>query len=290
MRALDLLPPGMVLLQQWRPGTAEPELPRGRSTRSAESAASPDAQAPRHQYELFHIRLRLHVVKDSSLSIRVRRGGYSDGGHRVARSTHRGGSRGRSRQRQATPARLPPGQVGRSPIHHRPGHRGRRHRQLAVGGERGPTLLEDFHFREKIMRFDHERIPERVVHARGSGAYGEFQVYESLEDITCADFLCDPSLVTPTFVRFSTVVGERGSADTVRDVRASRPSSTPGRAPTTWSPTTSRCSRSRTASFLDFVHAVKPEPRNQIPRHSRRTTPCGTSCRCSPRPCTSSCG
>src|SRR6185295_450516 len=84
-------------------------------------------------------------------------------------------------------------------------------------GLRGPTLLEDFHFREKLTRFDHERIPERVVHARGSGAHGFFQVYESLEELTSADFLCDPAAKTPAFVRFSTVAGSRGSADTVRD-------------------------------------------------------------------------
>src|SRR5688572_20474936 len=87
------------------------------------------------------------------------------------------------------------------------------------GGVRGPTLLEDFHLREKITRFDHERIPERVVHARGSAAHGFFQAYESLEELTSADFLCDPNIQTPVFVRFSTVVGSRGSADTVRDVR-----------------------------------------------------------------------
>jgi len=84
---------------------------------------------------------------------------------------------------------------------------------------RGPTLLEDFHLREKITHFDHERIPERVVHARGSGAHGYFQVYEPLGHLTRAKFLNDPSLKTPVFVRFSTVVGSRGSADTVRDVR-----------------------------------------------------------------------
>src|ERR1700690_145977 len=89
---------------------------------------------------------------------------------------------------------------------------------LKVGG-RGPVLLQDFIMREKITHFDHERIPERVVHARGSGAHGFFQVYESLEKFTRAKFLCDPSLRTPVFVRFSTVGGSRGSADTVRDVR-----------------------------------------------------------------------
>src|ERR1041384_3513795 len=78
-------------------------------------------------------------------------------------------------------------------------------------GNRGPTLLEDFLFREKMTHFDHERIPERVVHARGSGAHGYFQVYESMAEYTRAHFLQDPSLQTPVFVRFSTVVGSRGS-------------------------------------------------------------------------------
>ena len=82
------------------------------------------------------------------------------------------------------------------------------------GGQRGPTLLEDFHFREKMTHFDHERIPERVVHARGAGAHGVFQVYESLADLTSARFLQDPAVQTPVFVRFSTVAGSRGSADT----------------------------------------------------------------------------
>ena len=86
-------------------------------------------------------------------------------------------------------------------------------------GERGPTLMEDFHFREKMTHFDHERIPERVVHARGFSAHGEFEVYESLEEITDAEFLKDPSRKTPVFVRFSTVAGSKGSSETVRDVR-----------------------------------------------------------------------
>ncbi|WP_346401369.1 competence protein CoiA family protein, partial [Listeria monocytogenes] len=79
----------------------------------------------------------------------------------------------------------------------------------------GPTLLEDFHFREKMMHFDHERIPERVVHARGFGAHGEFQVYEDLSEYTSADFLTHPEKTTPVFVRFSTVQGSKGSPDTV---------------------------------------------------------------------------
>src|SRR6201994_1430863 len=86
-------------------------------------------------------------------------------------------------------------------------------------GIRGGTLLEDFHFREKITHFDHERIPERVVHARGAAAHGYFQVYQSQAELTKAAFLQDPSQQTPVFVRFSTVAGSRGSADTPRDVR-----------------------------------------------------------------------
>jgi catalase len=86
-------------------------------------------------------------------------------------------------------------------------------------GSRGATLLEDFVLREKITHFDHERIPERVVHARGYGAHGTFQAYRSHADITRAGFLQDPALKTPVFVRFSTVAGSEGSADTVRDVR-----------------------------------------------------------------------
>ena len=86
-------------------------------------------------------------------------------------------------------------------------------------GDRGPTLLEDFHFREKIFHFDHERIPERIVHARGFGAHGFFESYESLADITKADLLQRPGEKTPAFVRFSTVAGNKGSADLARDVR-----------------------------------------------------------------------
>ncbi|GEP46189.1 catalase [Brevifollis gellanilyticus] len=86
-------------------------------------------------------------------------------------------------------------------------------------GVRGPTLIEDFVLREKITHFDHERIPERIVHARGSGAHGYFQVYESLADITKAAFLQDPKVKTEVFVRFSTVAGGAGSGDMPRDVR-----------------------------------------------------------------------
>jgi catalase len=87
------------------------------------------------------------------------------------------------------------------------------------GGGRGPTLLEDFILREKITHFDHERIPERIVHARGSGAHGYFQPYKSMKHVTSANFLSDPKIKTPVFVRFSTVAGGAGSVDLPRDVR-----------------------------------------------------------------------
>jgi catalase len=86
-------------------------------------------------------------------------------------------------------------------------------------GERGPALLEDFHFREKLFHFDHERIPERIVHARGYGAHGFFENYESLADITRADLFQRPGERTQVFVRFSTVAGNKGSFDLARDVR-----------------------------------------------------------------------
>ena len=86
-------------------------------------------------------------------------------------------------------------------------------------GDRGPSLLEDFLMREKITHFDHERIPERAVHARGVAAHGYFQAYKAVPDLTKAGFLNDPARQTPVFLRFSTVAGSRGSADLARDVR-----------------------------------------------------------------------
>ena len=86
-------------------------------------------------------------------------------------------------------------------------------------GSRGPTALEDFHFREKIFHFDHERIPERVVHARGYGAHGYFETYKSLSRYTRADIFQRAGEKTPAFVRFSTVAGSKGSMDLARDVR-----------------------------------------------------------------------
>ncbi|GII52343.1 catalase [Planotetraspora thailandica] len=136
-------------------------------------------------------------------------------------------------------------------------------------GERGPTLMEDFHFREKLTHFDHERIPERVVHARGSGAYGRFQVYESLAEYTTAEFLCDPTLETSVFVRFSTVAGSRGSADTVRDVRgfATKFYTRQGNFDLVGNNIPVFFIQDG-IKFPDFVHAVKPEPQNEMPQAS----------------------
>ena len=133
-------------------------------------------------------------------------------------------------------------------------------------GDRGPSLLEDFIMREKITHFDHERIPERVVHARGSAAHGFFQVYESLSDLTKADFLNDPSKKTPVFVRFSTVQGPRGSADTVRDVRgfATKFYTDEGNFDLVGNNMPVFFIQDA-IKFPDFVHAVKPEPHNEIP-------------------------
>ncbi|OOC61836.1 catalase [Paenibacillus ihbetae] len=134
-------------------------------------------------------------------------------------------------------------------------------------GVRGPTLMEDFHFREKMTHFDHERIPERIVHARGFGAHGFFQVYESMKAFTRAKFLQDPSTVTPVFVRFSTVAGSRGSADTVRDVRgfATKFYTEEGNYDLVGNNMPVFFIQDA-MKFPDFVHAVKPEPHNEIPQ------------------------
>ena len=134
-------------------------------------------------------------------------------------------------------------------------------------GDRGPTLLEDFHLREKIMRFDHERIPERVVHARGAGAHGYFQVYKPLTRYTTAGFLQDPEQKTPVFVRFSTVVGSRGSADTVRDVRgfAVKFYTEQGNFDLVGNNMPVFFIQDG-IKFPDLVHALKPNPRKEIPQ------------------------
>ncbi|OQV22175.1 Catalase HPII [Hypsibius exemplaris] len=136
-------------------------------------------------------------------------------------------------------------------------------------GPRGPTLLEDFILREKITHFDHERIPERVVHARGAAAHGYFQVYESLAPLTRAKFLQDPSKITPVFVRFSTVGGSRGSADTVRDVRgfATKFYTEEGNFDLVGNNMPVFFIQDA-IKFPDFVHSVKPEPHNEIPQAS----------------------
>ncbi|WP_127495532.1 catalase [Paenibacillus glycanilyticus] len=136
-------------------------------------------------------------------------------------------------------------------------------------GPRGPTIMEDFHFREKMTHFDHERIPERVVHARGFGAHGEFELYESLSEYTKAKFLTDTSIRTPLFVRFSTVAGSRGSSDTVRDVRgfAVKFYTEEGNYDLVGNNMPVFFIQDA-VKFPDFIHAVKPEPPNEIPQAS----------------------
>ncbi len=134
-------------------------------------------------------------------------------------------------------------------------------------GVRGPALLEDFILREKITHFDHERIPERIVHARGSGAHGFFECYDALTDITKAAPFKEAGKVTPVFVRFSTVQGERGSKDTARDVRgfAVKFYTDEGN----WDLVGNNMPVffiQDAMKFPDLVHAVKPEPHHQMPQ------------------------
>lgn len=134
-------------------------------------------------------------------------------------------------------------------------------------GTRGPTLLEDFILREKITHFDHERIPERVVHARGSAAHGYFQPYRAMGHVTKAGFLASPDTITPVFVRFSTVQGGAGSADTVRDIRgfATKFYTDEGVFDLVGNNTPVFFIQDA-HKFPDFVHAVKPEPHNEMPQ------------------------
>ncbi len=134
-------------------------------------------------------------------------------------------------------------------------------------GERGPTLMEDFHFREKMTHFDHERIPERIVHARGYSAHGEFQVYESMKEYTKADFLIDPSKKTPVFVRYSTVAGSKGSSETVRDVRgfATKFYTDEGNFDLVGNNIPVFFIQDA-MKFPDLVHALKPEPHDGMPQ------------------------
>ncbi len=134
-------------------------------------------------------------------------------------------------------------------------------------GLRGPTLLEDFILREKITHFDHERIPERIVHARGSGAHGFFEAYDALTQYTRAAPFSEKGKITPVFVRFSTVAGERGSKDTARDIRgfAVKFYTDEGN----WDLVGNNIPVffiQDAMKFPDLVHAVKPEPHHGMPQ------------------------
>ena len=134
-------------------------------------------------------------------------------------------------------------------------------------GDRGSTLLEDFILREKITHFDHERIPERIVHARGAAAHGVFKVYQSMSKFTKAGFLQNPDIETPVFVRFSTVAGSRGSTDLARDVRgfAVKFYTNEGNYDLVGNNIPVFFIQDA-IKFPDLIHAVKPEPNNEIPQ------------------------
>ena len=136
-------------------------------------------------------------------------------------------------------------------------------------GERGPSLLEDFIFREKMTHFDHERIPERIVHARGSGAHGFFEVTNPIPQFTKAGFLQQKGLRTPVFARFSTVAGARGSTDLARDARGfSVKFYTQEGIYDLVGNNIPVFFIQDAMKFPDLVHAVKPEPHNEIPEAS----------------------
>ena len=134
-------------------------------------------------------------------------------------------------------------------------------------GERGATLLEDFILREKITHFDHERIPERIVHARGSAAHGVFKLFKSMAKYTKAGFLNDDTKETPVFVRFSTVAGSRGSSDLARDVRGFSVKFYTDEGIYDLVGNNMPVFFIQDAmKFPDLIHAVKPEPHNEIPQ------------------------
>ncbi len=134
-------------------------------------------------------------------------------------------------------------------------------------GERGPTLIEDFIMREKITHFDHERIPERIVHARGVAAHGYFELTESLKEFTKAKFLTEVGKKTPVFTRFSTVAGSRGSTDLARDVRgfAVKFYTEEGNYDLVGNNIPVFFIQDA-IKFPDLIHSVKPEPNNEIPQ------------------------
>ena len=182
-----------------------------------------------------------------------------------------------SRQRSPRPRAR---RLRRQGAHDQPGRADRGQSEFLKAGLRGPALLEDFILREKITHFDHERIPERIVHARGSAAHGYFECYKSLEKYTRASLFAEGGKRTPVFVRFSTVVGERGSTDTARDVRgfAVKFYTDEGN----WDLVGNNIPMffiQDAMKFPDLVHAVKPEPHSACPKPPARTTPSGTSSR-----------
>ncbi|PWY85022.1 catalase [Aspergillus heteromorphus CBS 117.55] len=134
-------------------------------------------------------------------------------------------------------------------------------------GERGPTLLEDFIFRQKIQRFDHERVPERVVHARGAGVHGVFTSYGNFSNLTAASFLAEEGKETSVFVRFSTVAGSRGSTDLARDVHgfATRFYTDEGNFDIVGNNIPVFFIQDA-IQFPDLIHAVKPSGDNEIPQ------------------------
>lgn len=169
------------------------------------------------------------------------------------------------KQQDLARATTPPGEV----LTDNMGHVVSDDQNSLKAGERGPTLLEDHFLREKLHHFDHERIPERIVHARGSGAHGYFQLNESLADYTTAEILTEVGVQTPVFVRLSTVAGFRGSVDTPRDVRgfATRFYTKQGN----WDLVGNNIPVffiQDAIKFPDFVHAVKPEPHHEMPQAS----------------------
>lgn len=139
--------------------------------------------------------------------------------------------------------------------------------EVQRAGSRGPALLQDFVFREKLTHFDHERIPERIVHARGTGAHGVFTAYEDMSKLTKAAFLGAKGKETPVFVRFSTVAGFRGSPDTVRDVRgfAVKFYTEEGNYDIVGNNMPVFFVQDA-IKFPDLIHALKPEPNNEIPQ------------------------
>lgn len=136
-------------------------------------------------------------------------------------------------------------------------------------GDNGPTLLEDFILREKIAHFGHERIPERVVNAKGCGAHGFFKLYKSMVQYTTAAFLQDPEVETPVFVRFSGAAGSQGSADTVRDVRgfAVKFYTQEGNYDLVGNSMPVFYIQDA-IKFPDLIHALKPEPNHEMPQAS----------------------